>query len=691
MNILQDSNYVFIDFEFNNSQEEVLNLVSCSYQVGASPVKNVWLLKDEIEQEALAHAFLKLRKTHTFVAYAAVAECRSFLALGLDPNTFKWIDLYFEHKQLTHTYHKFKYGRYFDKTGIMKTSVPPKFDKKQNKFADNNTIKGSYAAAVAVHFGEFIDSHHKDMMRDLILENKPVYSEQEQQNIMDYCASDIKWLPKLLDSMAKNLSSVLKKPVSTVLMFQRLRGDYAASLAKMESEGFPVVREAIENLRRNFPFAKEELIEDLCEVYPFYVREKTRKKDFRGSFKKKYELFEKFVKECPEINEKLWPVTDTGRYITDEKTLDKYEGIKEVKALKDTSKMITQLAWFQDPKKEDDIDIFKHIGSDDKLRGFLGGFGTQTGRNAPKAKTFILAMSSWLRCLIKPSKDEAIVAIDWAAQEFAIAAHLSRDKNMIAAYDSGDPYAWFAQKSKAIPMDAELKWVKNPFNAPEKLRDKYLEYKDARGLFKATVLGLQYGMGVESLAVKLTADCGRVVTEIEAQKLKNLHKQAFPVYWAWLEREALTYLRTGVLILKDGWSLLPNQDNGLSVRNLPTQGTGGVIMRRAVHLAHKKGIRIPAPLHDAVYAIYNKKTQADTPKILSECMQQAVEDVLGKGVVIRQDVDIHDSDHDWVEEKGKKFYELLGKYLERIENESDIDKKLDEGLFAPLKELEEVL
>jgi hypothetical protein len=105
-------------------------------------------------------------------------------------------------------------------------------------------------------------------------------------------------------------------------------------------------------------------------------------------------------------------------------------------------------------------------------------------------------------------------------------------------------------------------------------------------------------------------------------------------------------------------------------------------MRRAVYLAHRKGIRVLAPLHDAIYAIYNKETQADHPEILSQCMQQAVEDVLGKGVVIRQDRDIHDHEHTWVEGKGRKFYELLNKYLEKLETSEDAIDRLNKTLFA---------
>ena len=697
MSIFTKNLFCYIDFEFNSSNHEVLNLVSCSFQISNKAVKNVWLLNEPGNKKKLSDYFQKLKdKGYIFVAYAAAAECRCFLALGLNPNNYKWVDLYFEHRQLTHTFNKFKYGRYYKDTAIMKRSVPPSFNPKLNIGKDNNKVGYGYKDAVAVHFGEYIDSEYKDQMRSLILECKDVYTDTEKKDIMKYCASDIKWLPKLLENMNRECATATLMSRDKMLKLQILRGDFAPSLAKMESEGFPVEVESIKNLRANFPHVKDLLIEKLNDIYPFYINEKARKSDFNGSYKKKATQFTKFIEEHPDIDQSAWPLTDgalklksaglpyTNGYKADEATLDKYLGIPEIKALKDTNKAISQLEWFQIPKKSKDKDFFQNVGPDSKLRAFLGGFGTQTGRNAPRAKSFILAMSSWLRCLIKPKDGEAIVGIDYASQEFVIAAVLSGDRNMIDAYDSGDPYAAFAQYAGAIPKGVNMKWVKSFWEAPENERAKYEEYSGIRGLFKATCLGLQYGLGATNLAIKLTADCGVFVSEKKAINLIQLHKKTFPKYWRWLDLKEYEYKRTKCLVLKDGWSLLADQENGLSVKNFPVQGTGGTIMRRAVALAHRKGLRVLAPLHDAIYAIYDEKTQADHPEILSKCMQQAVEDVLGKGIVIRQDVDIHDHDHTWVEGKGAKFYEMLKQYLEKMETIEDVEDKLDRTLFKEM-------
>lgn len=720
--------YVEIDFEFSKSSEKVINLVCCSFKVEGQPVKHSWLLNRQDHKDKLKLYFSRFKKTHIFLAYGAVAECRSFQALGLDPAEFQWIDLFFEHRQLTHNYNKFAYGTYFTKTGMRRFSVPPHFDKSRNKNKDNMAIGLGYVDAVAAHFEVFVDSIHKTKMRDLILLNKKEYTKTEQQAIMDYCDSDLKWLSKLHKSMTDGLHSALKCKPEKILEYQLDRGTWSVALAEMEKEGYPIRVDQVINLRRNFEKAKDTLIIELNKIYPFFIREKKRKSDLIGKWTFKYTQFQQFINTCddlkvcrspdfiqPEIGKnRQWPRSEkTEKYKTDEKSLEKFEGIPELAALRQCNKILGQLKWFQIPKESKD-DFFNNVGKDGRLRGYLGPYGTLSGRNAPKAKQFILAMSSWLRCLIQPKEGEAIVGIDWASQEFIIAAALSGDQNMIKAYNSGDPYLYFAIAAGAVPKGTNNKWVKNPdlsiidlakkmwpdgdferggvgdarigrlkekFPKEMKIWDTYTEYSKIRGLFKGTTLGLQYGMGAENLAIKLTADTKEFVSEIKAEKLIKLHKRLYHIYWSWLDTVNRNYGRNGFLTLFDGWSLLPNNDNSLSVRNFPTQGTGAVIMRIACKLYLAKGGRICSPMHDAIYAIFNTKTEAHHPKMLGECMQKACEIVLGEDIFVRQDIDIHDHKHVWIESKGKKYYDLLHEYLEHMETDDGKQDRLRKKVF----------
>ena len=301
------------------------------------------------------------------------------------------------------------------------------------------------------------------------------------------------------------------------------------------------------------------------------------------------------------------------------------------------------------------------------MRTFFGIYGTQTARNAPAAKRFIFAMSAWLRCLIRPPKGYVITELDFASQEFAIAAILSKDENMIEAYTSGDPYLYFAKKAKAVPKDGTK-----------------AKYKIERELFKSTTLGLQYGMGSKSLAIKLSSDMGKPVTEREAEKLINLHKKIYPTYWKWLKKIDREYARKGFLLLPCGWALLGDNKQVLSVRNLPTQGGGSSVIREAVKWTINAGIPMISTLHDSEYIISKKEDVESDIVETTDIMIESFNKVLNNttNLNIRIDVKSHTHEEVWVSEKGETYYNILKEYLEPKETREDIEQKLMETVYS---------
>jgi DNA polymerase-1 len=71
-----------------------------------------------------------------------------------------------------------------------------------------------------------------------------------------------------------------------------------------------------------------------------------------------------------------------------------------------------------------------------------------------------------------------VAYVDWSQQEFGIAASRSDDPAMMGAYQSGDPYPAFGKQAGRIPPDGTKK-----------------THGADRELFKACVLGVQYGRG----------------------------------------------------------------------------------------------------------------------------------------------------------------------------------------------------
>ena len=94
------------------------------------------------------------------------------------------------------------------------------------------------------------------------------------------------------------------------------------------------------------------------------------------------------------------------------------------------------------------------VGKDGRTRTPLWPFSAKTGRFAPSSSKYIFGNAVWLRGLIKPRKASALAYIDWSQQEFAIAAVLSADPVMQAAYNSGDAHMALAIQAGAAPPGA---------------------------------------------------------------------------------------------------------------------------------------------------------------------------------------------------------------------------------------------
>ena len=150
------------------------------------------------------------------------------------------------------------------------------------------------------------------------------------------------------------------------------------------------------------------------------------------------------------------------------------------------------------------------VGHDGRNRTILSAFRAKTGRNQPSNTKFIFGPSVWLRGLIKPPPGHAVAYVDWSNQEFGIAAKLSGDEQMMAAYQSGDPYLAFGKQCGMLPPDATK-----------------ASHPDARQLLKGCVLGILFGMEAKTLALNIGQP------EIVARDLLRLHRETYPKFWQW--------------------------------------------------------------------------------------------------------------------------------------------------------------
>jgi hypothetical protein len=212
---------------------------------------------------------------------------------------------------------------------------------------------------------------------------------------------------------------------------------------------------------------------------------------------------------------------------------------------------------------------------------------------------------AWMRALVVPEKGKFMAGIDFGSQEFFIQALRSGVRSMIDAYLSGDPYLYFAKQAGAIPPDGTKQ-----------------THKMEREAYKATVLGISYLMTKYGLSIKLTNDIGRVYDEDEAQDLINQFYDVFDGLRDYQESITDLYAIHKFIKLPCGWYMFSENDNLRSVTNVPTQGEGGSIMRKAVDLAVGRGVKVLKTLHDAIY-IEGDVGDEDDILILRDSMQEA--------------------------------------------------------------------
>ena len=387
-----------------------------------------------------------------------------------------------------------------------------------------------------------IDAQEKDAMRDLILTGGP-WSESQRLDILDYCECDVIALAALLAVMLPEIDW----PRAL------LRGQYMQAVSRIQMNGVPLDMHTLGKLLTQWDTIQDQLIADMDQDYGVY-NGRTFKAD----------LWEQYLM----AHNIPWARLESGRLDMRDDTFKDmaraYPQIAPIRELR-SSMSAMRLSGLQ-------------VGDDGRNRCLLSPFQARTGRNQPSSSKFIFGPSVWMRGLIQPRPGWGLAYLDWSQQEFGIAAALSGDTAMKAAYTSGDPYLAFAKQARAVPQDATK-----------------LTHKAEREQFKACVLAVQYGMGEVSLSIRIHQPVAR------ARQLLLMHRQTFRQFWKWSDSAVDEAVLGGRLWSGFGWQIFTGSEiNDRSLRNFPMQANGAEMLRIACILLGQAGIRICAPVHDAV-------------------------------------------------------------------------------------------
>lgn len=442
---------------------------------------------------------------------------------------------------------------------------------------NNRFTQGSGLLGALCFFGlSGITADEKDDMRRLILSGGP-WSMTERTAILDYCQSDVDATAALLTAMVQRQTLDIPRAM--------WRGRYTQAVARMETRGVPLDTTTLAHLQERGEAIQARLIERVDQAYGVFEA---------GSFR--VALFEQYLnrQSIP------WPRLPSGALALDDDTFkEQARTYPQLTALRELRASLGQLRLNQ-----------LAVGSDGRNRCLLSPFRSITGRNQPSNACFIFGPATWIRSLIQPPPGYGLAYIDWSQQEFGIAAALSKDAQMMAAYQSGDPYLAFAKQAGAVPATATKQ-----------------SHKAERDKFKACVLAVQYGMGAESLALRINQP------PIYARRLLELHRQTYRQFWRWSDAVEDTALLKGRLWTAYGWRVHYGSDarkiNPRAIRNFPMQANGAEMLRLACVLAADAGIELCAPVHDAI--LIQAPVEALEARVgeMQSWMRVASENVLG--------------------------------------------------------------
>jgi DNA polymerase family A len=401
---------------------------------------------------------------------------------------------------------------------------------------------GTGLLGACVYFGlDAMDAADKKEMQ-LAIGAGTWHGRYSPEEILAYCERDVATLECLLPRMLPHID----------LPRALLRGRYMAAVAAMEYAGTPIDVDMLARLREGWLGLQDQLIAAIDVDFGV----------FEGrTFKS--ELFEAWLIR----NDIPWPRLDSGRLgLSDGVFRQQARAYPIVAPLRELRSALADL-------RLNDL----AVGDDGRNRCLLSPFGARTGRNTPSNTRFIFGPSVWLRGLVKPPAEYGLAYIDWEQQEIGIAAALSRDPALTAAYQSGDTYLTFAKQARAVPD-----------NATEKT------HPTQRELFKQCCLAVQYGQGEDGLAQRIGQP--RSV----ARELLRFHHETYKVFWRWSDAAVDAAMLNGSLHTVFGWRVRPGADpNPRSLRNFPMQGNGTEMMRLAACLATERGLEVCAPVHDA--------------------------------------------------------------------------------------------
>jgi DNA polymerase I-like protein with 3'-5' exonuclease and polymerase domains len=160
-------------------------------------------------------------------------------------------------------------------------------------------------------------------------------------------------------------------------------------------------------------------------------------------------------------------------------------------------------------------------------------------------------------------------------------------------------------------------------------------------------------MGEESLAAKINQPVAR------ARQLLSLHKQTYRTFWKWSDSAVDEALLNGRLWSVFDWQILVTQNiNARSLRNFPMQANGAEMLRVACILMVDAGIRVCAPVHDALL-IEAPVDQLDRTVAKAQAIMRRASSIVLNGFELGSDAKLIVYPDRYMDERGTRMWEAV--------------------------------
>lgn len=413
-----------------------------------------------------------------------------------------------------------------------------------------------------------------------------------REEVFAYCEEDVAMSVRLLRAQLCGRPGLPPADVERVLHWSAYG---AKAVALIQARGMPIDMTTWNLMQEN----KDVVIGELLRRFdPSYGDDDPI---FAPDGKWNYGRFEKWLVRN---GVHAWPRLESGRLDVSAdafRLMGYIPGVEGIHALRDSISFISKARL--------------PIGCDGRNRPSLFPFCTATGRNA-HAKSLFNAHAG-MRSFMVFSPDMIGAYLDWRTQEIAVAAALSCDAALMHDYAAGDIYYALARLCGLTNDPDPANWKKqNP---------------ERRQHMKALQLGINYGMGVPSLARGLSRH------PLVASDIIERHKRAYGRFWEWRADTVNRAMLERRIESCFGWPLhITTSPNKRTLYNFPMQAGGAEMLRLAAWRLCEVGIVPIMLVHDGILFEETDAEKIETAKEIMRVTGRDVCDGLDVGVDVDQ-------------------------------------------------------